>query len=119
MQFRITRQYARGSEIAFAEFDDMNDAKLFIEAKLAHDASLKTSVIYRLYKGPQEVETYNPSESDNSPGRTSASQGVGTSTTAGSTSTSGFRPTPFNMTPRPAGSPQKWVSDKDDDEKKK
>ena len=112
MRFRITKQYARGPEIACAAFDDTNDVKLFMDAKLEQDASLKVNVIYRLYKGPEKLETFNSSESNSLSGESPASQG--TSAATGST----FRPTPFNTAPKPAGSPQKWVNDKDDNKKK-
>ena len=44
MLYRVTKQYTRGSDVPAAEFNEINDAKLFIEAKLRDDARVKVKV---------------------------------------------------------------------------
>ena len=118
MRYRVTKQFGRGSESPCAQFDDLNDAKLFVEIKLSSDASLNVKTIYKIYQGYDMLEEFNPSESggaaSSSTTTTSSSQGSG-----GKSSGATQRPTPFNTAPRPTGMPHKWLKDDDEDEKKK
>lgn len=41
MRCKITKQYASGQEILFAEYDDINDAKMFIDKILFADKTRK------------------------------------------------------------------------------
>lgn len=107
MYYQVKKQYGRGSESLCASFSDLNDAKLFVEAKLTADLGINV-VIYRIYEGADIIEVYDPEKRQASAAQTEGSQGQ--------TSTSGFRPSPFNTAPRPTGMPQKWL--KDDEEKK-
>lgn len=111
MQYKTTKQYGRGEETTFAEFKELNDAQLFIEkVKLPDDAALNVKVIYRIFEGFDLMKEYDPSKMESS---------SSSSSSTGKSSTVSFNPTPFNTAPRPAGSPQKWVTDKDDEEKNK
>lgn len=112
MRYRVTKQFGRGSESPCAQFDDLNDAKLFVEIKLSSDASLNVKTIYKIYQGYDMLEEFNPSES----GVAASSSTATTSSSQGSGATQ--RPTPFNTAPRPTGMPHKWLKD-DEDEKKK
>lgn len=109
MLYKVTKQYARGSDTLVAEFNDPNDAKLFIKAKLIDDARLKVKATYRLLEGIDVLEEF--SEADTS-GSSSSSGG----SSAGTGQRSSFQPTPFNATPRPPGLPHNWI--KDDEDKK-
>lgn len=109
MQYKVFKQFPRDEERICAEFIELNDAKLFIEKKSAADASLKVKVIYRLYKDHEMLQAFNTEDM-----HSRGSQGTQTK------STSSFTPTPFNIAPKPAGVPHKWVVDKkEDDESKK
>jgi len=112
MLYQVTKQYARGSsEILTAQFDDINDAKLFINAKLLEDARIKVKAIYRLLEGADLLEEF--SEAQAAGGVSSSSSAA----TGGSQQRSSFQPTPFNVSPRPPGMPSNWI--KDDDKKEK
>lgn len=110
MHYKVTKQYTRGGESDVAEFNDISDSKLFIEAKIALDASLKVKIIYRLYEMLELIQTFDPDQMDT----TGAQGGSGEQGNAAS-----FRPTPLNTSPRPAGAPSNWIiNPKDDDIKK-
>ena len=104
MLYRVTKIYARGNDIAVAEFNEQNDAKLFMQAKLSEDARLKVKVTYRLYEGMELMEEMSEAESTTSQGQ-------------GAQQTARFQPTPFNTAPRPTGMPQNWLKDQDDKKK--
>lgn len=112
MKYRVTKQYARGAETAFAEFEDLNDAKLFIQAKLKEDAALKIKIIYRITQFDEILAEFDSSQA--------AAYTAESSTDAQSShgSTSSFRPTPFNTTPTPPGLPKKWIRDEDEQDDK-
>lgn len=119
MQYKITQQYGRdehGPQKPIAEFDQFNDAQLFIEkVKIPVDLEKNEKIIYRIFDGSMDLlKEYNPNKTDfakTSTGETSSSASQGTSSSAS------FRPTPFNTAPRPTGTPQKWISDQDDKKK--
>lgn len=119
MLYQVKKRYGRGSETACAEFNDVSDAKLFIDARLTVDAGLKIKVTYLLYEGVDPLEEYLPL-GESRPGSTTQ---MGSTTTqrgaAGAEGrTSSFQPTPFNTVPRPPGTPQKWIKDSDEEEEK-
>jgi hypothetical protein len=105
MLYRVTRQYTRGTDTPAAQFVDSNDARLFIQTKLAEDARLKVNVTYRIYEGSEMIEEFPPGSQEGSAGSAGGGQQRG--------STQSFQPTPFNAAPRPSGIPQNWVKDQD------
>lgn len=105
MQYRVACYFGKGTDQPCAHFKLLSDAQLFIEKKLALDAAMKLSIIYRLYDLTDLIKEYNPAQA-----QAQGSQGKSSSAT--------FRPTPFNTAPRPAGTPQRWLVDPEDDEKK-
>lgn len=110
MKYRITKQYPRDQERPCAQFHDINDAKFFIEERTKADSMLKIKVIYRLYQGVDDLifegDTSKPDAQSTGSDQTASAQGKERSAS--------FRPTPFNMAPRPTGSPQKWIVNKDE-----
>ena len=113
MHYKVFTHYGRGSDLLCAQFKDLADAKLFIEQKLAYNANQQLKVIYRLYDMDELIKEYDPVKEPAQSGQTETQQG-----SQGKGSGAAFRPTPFNMTPRPAGTPQKWIIDPDEEEKK-
>jgi len=109
VRYKVTKQYGRGAETPCAEFEDLNDARLFAENKLQNDAGLALKVVYRISQLGEVIETFDPTLV---PASEAGSAG-------GKSSAAGFRPTPLNMAPKPTGMPQKWRFDPDEDEKKK
>ena len=107
MDYKVNKQYVRGPESSCAEFDELYDAKLFVQAKADYDASLNVKVIYRIYQYNQLVDEFDPNKTPMS-SQESSSEGKGKTAT--------FRPTPLNTTPRPPGSPPKWLHDDDDED---
>ncbi len=110
MLYKVTKQYARGTDVPVAEFNDINDAKIFVFARLAEDAKLKVKVTYRLFEGIEMLEEFSESPA-------SASGGVSQTSGSSAGQKSSFQPTPFNAAPRPPGMPHNWI--KDDEEKSK
>ncbi len=109
MLFRVTKRYTRGTDMLIAEFNDTNDAKMFIKAKLAEDARMKVKVTYCIFEGMDLLEEFSESDQQDS-GSSSGS--------AGSGQRSSFQPTPFNASPRPPGMPHNWLKDEEDEKKK-
>ncbi len=105
MLFKVTKQYSRGSDIPVAEFNDINDAKSFIEAKIDYDVRVKVKVTYRLFEGMELLDEFSTDQA--SSGGSQSSSGAGTG------QTTRFQPTPFNATPRPQGLPPNWLKDDD------
>lgn len=103
MLLKVTKQYSRGADIPVAHFADINDAKLFIQAKLADDARLKIKVTYKLFEGLDLLEEFSETTEAGS-------------SFASSTQRSGGTPSPFNIAPRPPGMPPAWA--KSDEDKK-
>lgn len=112
MLYKIVPQYPRGgTNPPIAQFKTINDAKLFIQAKLTEDMSLKIDAKYQLLEGMDEVQvfTQQDAENDNSSSSSSGSQQR--------SSGQSFQPTPFNSAPRPTGMPPSWMKDEDDKKK--
>lgn len=105
MRFRVTNQYAKGSEDVLAEFKNQTDAEHFINLKLNQDNLLKIKVLYHLYDSFDLVKTYDAADADTA---------EESSTTSSQTTA---RPTPFNTTPTPAGTPKKWWTNEDEEDK--
>lgn len=109
MKYKISKQYARGPESFCAQFADVNDAKFFVQARLADDAVLNVKVIYRIYEFTELLQEFDPNKSGESASGAAGSQGK--------SSEANFRPTPLSTTPRPAGMPQNWREDDEKDKK--
>jgi len=106
MLYKVSKLYSRGTDIYIAEFQETNDAKMFIDVKLAEDSRLKVKVTYRLYEGLELLEEFT--ESTGQSGAAGAS-----SAGASQTQRTSFQPTPFNTSPRPPGLPHAWLKDED------
>ncbi|RDI44555.1 hypothetical protein [Aquicella lusitana] len=115
MKYAITKQYTRGPEASCAEFDDLNAARAYINEKLAEDFSLNIKITYRIYRTGEMVEQFNPGN----PMTSSSGSQNEAGDSQGKEQTASFRPTPFNTTPRPPGTPPKWIIDQEEDEKGK
>lgn len=111
MQYIVKIQYARGPETPLAEFKYLDDAKIFIEQKLRADAALSVKATYLLCEFDEVIDKIGPNRMTAPSEQEQGGQGQGKSAS--------FRPTPFNTTPRPPGSPPNWMrEDKDDDDEK-
>ena len=98
LPFKVAAKYARGPEQLIAKFNTTDDAKAYIQGKLANDVSLRVSVSYLLYDMGELVETFEPGS-----GGGEGAQGSGGGQQQ--TSANSFRPTPLQTTMRPAGMP--------------
>ncbi len=107
MRYQVKKQYGRGAELPCAQFGDMTDAEIFIQAKLTADAAMDVQVTYKVFEGIDEIKSYSPDKTGN----------VAGSSANNSSAAAGSRPSPFNTAPRPPGTPQKWWPDEDDKEK--
>ncbi|OGT57622.1 MAG: hypothetical protein A3F14_04795 [Gammaproteobacteria bacterium RIFCSPHIGHO2_12_FULL_43_28] len=113
MLYKVTKQYLRGSETNCAEFSELKEAMNFVEAKVAEDASLNIKVIYRIHELGEVIKEYDSTKTKAQPVSDQSAQDA-----AGMGAKSGFQPTPFNMAPRPGGTPPKWLKDEEDDKEK-
>lgn len=113
MRYRVKRAYGRGAEAECAQFKEVADATCFIQVKREQDKQLNVNVTYRLY----DMDELLPD--DSGVDKTTASPQENAAGSQGKGSSATFKPTPFNMTPRPAGSPQKWIHDADEDKDEK
>ncbi|GEM_PF-2194262 len=114
LPYKVTKKYQRGVEQSVAQFQDQDDAKLFIEAKMQWDATYKVNATYQLYDFDDLMEEF--SQQGNSSNEDS-SQGQGSQ----QSSQQVFSPSPLQMAPRPGGIPYssfKDVKDSKNDEKK-
>ncbi len=59
MQYKITRQSEKDIETFFAEFNDMHDALIFIQAKVNQDDQLRMKRIYRLFENGNLKKDFN------------------------------------------------------------
>lgn len=59
MNYKITKHYARGEEQLIAEFNELNEAKLFIIKKSSTDELERKKVIYRLYDEQELLHELN------------------------------------------------------------
>jgi hypothetical protein len=86
-----------------ATFADLNNAEFFIEEKLTHSNNELTYYIFNndslLTQMNKNIKTQTVQGDDK--------QGKGPSTV--------FRPTPFNIAPRPAGMPPIWLKDNNEE----
>ena len=113
MLYRVTKQYGRGPDILVEQFRDIQPAKNFIMTKLADDARVKVKSTWKLWEGMDLLEEFTELNlSDTS------SRDEGSGSSSGQGQRSSFQPTPFNMAPRPPGSPHSWINDEEDDDKK-
>jgi hypothetical protein len=115
MQYRVACYFGRGADQACAQFKALTDAQLFIENKMAQDAQMKLTVIYRLYDLGELVKEYDPGKGVPASGKPQEQQAQGSQ---GKGSTASFRPTPFNTAPRPTGTPQRWLINPEDEDNK-
>lgn len=111
MLFQVKERYPKGNEAVIAKFNRQNDAKLFIERKLAYDAQMNVSVHYFLYEGMDLIEEFAAGASGSSTTTTTTGAASG-----GSQQASGFRPNPLQTTLRPSGFPP--ASSSSDDKSK-
>jgi hypothetical protein len=59
MNYKITEHYARGEEKPIAEFNDLNEAKLFLAKKSSINDEERKKVIYRLYDDHELLHELN------------------------------------------------------------
>jgi hypothetical protein len=105
--FKIIKEIAGTTEKSFAEFSNLNDAKLFIEAKLVADTKLDDNLKYIIFDNNIFLEEWDQGAIGEIKKQTQDIQGKARAVS--------FRPTPLNTSPRPPGSPPPWVIDLDDE----
>lgn len=119
MLYIVTKQYLRGSETQCAEFNGIKEATTFIEGKMQDDAALNVKIIYRIHELGEVVKEFDPTKVQASAAQGSSSQASSSQGAQGKGAKSNFQPTPFNMAPRPGGTPPKWLKDDEEDKEKK
>lgn len=105
--YKVAAQDLVNSPEPCANFIELKDARLFIEKKLPVDLAANKKITYRILKSNQMLEKFDPAKPPAAAKKEDASQG----TVRGTANKMGFRPTPFNTVPRPAGSPQGWIKE--------
>lgn len=113
--YKVTKQYGRGAEINMGgRFNNLVEAKAFVDKHIMEDALMNVKVIYKIYEFDELLSEYDSSKVNTAAARTSDEQG-----SQGKGSTASFRPTPLNTSPRPPGTPPKWIHDADEDKEDK
>lgn len=105
--YKVTGQSQQAVEKPLAEFNNVEDAKIFINAKLSRDAMSQLAITYQLFSSAQLMEKFEPIDSSFK------------TQSQGQKNAASFRPTPLSTTPRPLGTPPKWLIDEEDDNEKK
>lgn len=59
MQYKISKQFAKDSESSLAEFNELNNARLFIDAKISSDETKNVILIYRLFDNEKLLNEFN------------------------------------------------------------
>ena len=59
MNYQMTKHYAKGEEKLIAEFNELNEARLFLTKKSTLDDEARKKVIYRLYKNYEILHESN------------------------------------------------------------
>jgi hypothetical protein len=115
MIYKVTKQYSGGKEQPCKQFKHLNEAKIHAEHAIEESAAMKIKVIYRIYEFDDLLETLDSSTIQ--PASSSSSESGNSS--GGKQSGATFKPTPFEMAPRPGGTPPKWLIDPEEDDKNK
>jgi hypothetical protein len=108
--FKITKKSAKLNELLVAQFSDLYNARIFVEAICSHNTLNNHDSVYSIFNDDIFLEEWNQEKSGLIKEQTQTSQGQARSIT--------FRPTPFNTSPRPPGSPPPWIKDADDGDNK-
>lgn len=59
MKYKLTEQHARGEEKLIAEFEELNDTKIFMTKKLYQDDEEEKELLYRLYDDSELIHEFN------------------------------------------------------------
>lgn len=57
--FKVVKQYLKGGEIPCQLFDDLTEARLFIQDEIANEARMNVTVIFRIYDGFDMLEEFS------------------------------------------------------------
>lgn len=113
MLFKVTKQYGRGAEIIAGSFSALSKAHEFMQHEAKKDAHMKIQALYRIYEFDEVIDELDSMKLDATPHHKQQEQQGG----AGAGKSSGFRPTPLSVAPKPKGSVHH--SKEDDEEKDK
>jgi hypothetical protein len=102
LAYKVCKKYLRGSEQEIGRFLELNDAKLFIQAKLESDAGYKVEVTYLLYDFDDLVEECAAGSQHSAGGSSQSGQQA---------QTQSFSPSPLQVAPRPSGMPPSSFKD--------
>jgi len=115
MTFKVTKQFGGGRELPPQQFTDLASAKKHALEGAEENARMKIDAIYRIYDSYDDVvETYNTKSLPTNPEVMVDDEAQGGGKSQGAT----FKPTPFEMAPRPKGTPPKWIIDPEEDKDK-
>ncbi|MDR3478029.1 MAG: hypothetical protein P4M14_08385 [Gammaproteobacteria bacterium] len=105
--YRVAKKYSKGPEQVVARFNDIKEAKIYINQQLQADIALKVVTSYLLYDMGDLIETLDQSSVS------------GVDDSGGQQAGSGqrFSPSPLQTNPRPGGMPPSSFKDEDDHNK--
>lgn len=103
----IIKPYPENKKNILAEFNNINDAKIFIEAKLVLDSSMNVNITYGIFNQALFAEEWSQNTVNVIQKQNQESQGKKRAAS--------FRPSPFSTIPQPPGSPPRWIIDEDED----
>lgn len=118
MSFKVTQQFGSGRETLSQQFTTLEDAKKHALEFAEQKKSMKIDAIFRVYDMYDDVVATYDTKNLITQSKDSDDTDAGSST-GGKGQSASFRPTPLATSPRPAGMPQNWRSDPEDDKDKK
>jgi hypothetical protein len=105
--YKIAKKYSKGPEQVVAKFNDIKEAKSYINQKLQEDMNLKVVTSYLLYDMGDLIETIDQSSVSTTDDASGQQAGSGQR----------FSPSPLQTNPRPGGMPPSSFKDEDDQNK--
>jgi hypothetical protein len=116
MTYKVTQQFTGARESVLERFSRLDDAKKKARQEAEKNAEMRINAIYRIYEFEDDlVETIDSSKLTIPPAAASESNDTAGGQSQGAT----FKPTPFEMAPRPPGTaPRVWVEPDEKDKDK-
>tara|TARA_R110000868_G_scaffold74514_4_gene215435 strand:- start:145 stop:504 length:360 start_codon:yes stop_codon:yes gene_type:complete len=113
--YKVTKQFGGGREQPCHQFKTLPEAQKHAADSVENNVAMKIKAVFRIYEFDDLIETV---DTDSYVPPTSSVNISNDSSQGGKQSGATFKPTPFEMSPRPKGTAPKWIIDSDEETKK-
>lgn len=113
--YKVTKQFGGGREQPCHQFKTLPEAQKHATDSVENNVAMKIKAVFRIYEFDDLIQTVDTESYVSALG---AANTASESSQGGMQSGATFKPTPFEMSPRPKGTPPKWIIDPDDETKK-